>query len=35
MLSTIRFDMVRPSPVPPNFRVELPSACSNSKKMRA
>ena len=25
----------RPRPVPPNFRVELPSACSNSRKIRA
>ena len=35
MRSTMRFEMVRPRPVPPNLRVELPSACSNSRKMRA
>ena len=35
MLSMIRFEMARPRPVPPNFRVEPPSACSNSRKIRA
>ena len=32
MLSTIRFEIVNPRPVPPNLRVELPSACSNSQE---
>jgi hypothetical protein len=35
MLSTIRLEMVRPRPVPPYFRAEPPSACSNSAKIRA
>ena len=35
MRSTIRLEMAGPRPVPPNFRVEPPSACSNSAKIRA
>ena len=33
--STRRFEMARPRPAPPCARVELPSACSNSSKMRS
>jgi hypothetical protein len=32
--STMRREMARPRPAPPCARVELPSACSNSSKMR-
>ena len=35
MRSTMRFEIARPRPVPPNLRVAEPSACSNSRKMRA
>ncbi len=31
--STSCFDMVMPSPVPPNFRVVEPSACENDEKI--
>ena len=32
---TIRTEMLRPRPVPPNLRVVEPSACRNGSKMRA
>ena len=35
MRSTMRLEMVRPRPMPPNLRVEPTSACSNSRKTRA
>jgi len=35
MRSTMRREMARPRPVPPNLRVDDESACSNSRKMRA
>ena len=35
MRSTMRLEMASPRPVPPNLRVEEPSACSKSRKMRA
>src|SRR5581483_800776 len=35
MRSTMRLEIASPRPVPPYLRVEEPSACSNSRKMRA
>ena len=35
MRSTMRLEMASPRPVPPNLRVEEPSACSNSRKTRS
>ena len=35
MRSTMRLEIASPRPVPPNLRVEEPSACSKSRKIRA
>ena len=35
MRSTMRREMASPKPVPPNLRVDDPSVCSKSRKMRA